>query len=907
MNRCAKIFMSGVVAAAVGVWALVVRLSPPLSSYPVLATAIFITFTILTHFTTPKDHNQQAWNASKVFLFAGILLLPPQVYVWLVVVSYALKILLDVIRGQAADHPWYSSFYNAAVDLIAGCAAQWVFVNLASGQTADPVVTMQAAFATGVVYFLLELFLASCYLVCLRRKRWRDLEILSSESLFLNVGMLAQGFVIAVLWQIKPVLITPALVPLLLIYRSLALPRLKHEAQTDEKTGLLNARYWQVLAEEEVARAHHEGTPLALLMTDLDLLRFVNNSYGHLAGDAILQTVGKILREETSSQDAVGRFGGEEFVILLPGTTVSEAQILAERLRRTVEQARYDLQNVQQASVQITMSLGVAAMPEDGQTLAELIHQADLALIQAKLHGRNRVALASEVPHSLRVTSIQTPPPGYKVMVSTLKPRLDLTRAAPAPRPIIAAAIPWLVGTVALLAVIATAVGAYYGAAPDWKSVAIFASLAMVAEVFALDIYGANSVSVATTLLVAVALTAGMPGLALVSASMALVHFVRRRPAFYKTVFNWAADVLAGSAFVAAAEIFELHLDLSSLPLLLLPVAAFSLLFFVIETGLVALALTLSRKGRTLIATWREMFQWLASNYIVLGVMGLFLAASYEVLGFMGVVVFVLPVALIQLAQWQYLDRTEKNVLELRRMNAELSAANREIESATGSMRQLNEDLFLTLSHVIDARDPYVLGHANQVAEYAVAIASVMGLPPEQITAVRQAGLLHDIGKIAIADRILHKPDQLTREEYEYIKTHAAIGATMLENSYSLRHLAPFVRHHHERWDGTGYPDRLSGATIPLESRILAVSDAVEAMASDRPYNRARSLSQILEEIKGCSGSQFDPAVVDALIEWTEHNGGGMIINSARKVAHAREEVDFGFGPLRSASQPASA
>ena len=907
MNRTAKIFISGVLVTAIGVLWFVLRLDTPFSPRSVLTAVVFGVFTVLAYFTKPKDQNLQAWNANKVFFFAGALLLPPRLYVLLVVASYALEILIDTVRKRTPSSGWYSPFYNAAVHLLAGSAMQWVFLDLTAGQIANPVLMMRAAFTAGVGYFLLELALVSCFLVYGRGMAWRDLEILSSESLFLNAGLLTQGFVIAVLWQVKPVLIMPALVPLLLIYRSLALPRLKHEAQTDEKTGLLNARYWQALAEEEVARAQREGIPLALVMADLDLLRFVNNSYGHLAGDELLQAVGKILREETGSHNAVGRFGGEEFAILLPGTTIGEAQLLAERLRRTIEQARYDLQSGQQASVQITMSLGVAALPEDGQTLAELIHQADLALIQAKLHGRNRVAMSSDVPHSLRVKSPQMQRSDGKAVASSLKPLHDLTYATSAPRPVIVAAIPWLVSTTALLAVTATALGTYYNPAPDWNLIIIFACLAMVAEVFALDIYGASSVSVGTTLLVAVALTAGMPGLAIVSAGMALVHFLRRRPAFYKTVFNWAADVLAGSAFVVASQVFGLRLELSSLPLMLLPVAAFSLFFFVIETGLVALALTLSRKGRTLVATWREMFQWLASNYVVLGVMGLFLAASYEALGFMGVMIFVLPIALIQLAQWQYLDRTEKNVLELRRMNAELSAANREIEAATGSMRQLNDDLFLTLSHVIDARDPYVLGHANQVAEYAVAIATVLGLSPVQITAVRQAGLLHDIGKIAIADRVLHKPDRLTPEEYEYIKTHAAIGATMLENSQSLRHLAPFVRHHHEHWDGRGYPDRLSGDDIPLESRILAVSDAVEAMASDRPYNRARSLPQIIEEVKRYSGSQFDPTVVAALIEWTQHNGGGMVINSARKVSPWRDEADGSFGALRARPQPTGA
>lgn len=219
----------------------------------------------------------------------------------------------------------------------------------------------------------------------------------------------------------------------------------------------------------------------------------------------------------------------------------------------------------------------------------------------------------------------------------------------------------------------------------------------------------------------------------------------------------------------------------------------------------------------------------------------------------------------------------QEAIQSLEKFNAELTTANQ-------SIKQINDELFLTLAKIFDARDPYVGGHAAQVATYAVAIGNELGLPPDKVEILRQSGYLHDIGKIAIPEAILHKPAKLTEEEYEQLKEHTTIGADFIATSQGLRHLAPFIRHHHERWDGQGYPDRLRATEIPLEARILNVCDSVEAMASDRPYHRALSTDQIIIEVKRCSGTQFDPAVAAAFIRIAEREVPQFIVNSARKV-----------------------
>jgi HD-GYP domain-containing protein (c-di-GMP phosphodiesterase class II) len=144
--------------------------------------------------------------------------------------------------------------------------------------------------------------------------------------------------------------------------------------------------------------------------------------------------------------------------------------------------------------------------------------------------------------------------------------------------------------------------------------------------------------------------------------------------------------------------------------------------------------------------------------------------------------------------------------------------------------------------------------------------------------------LIHDIGKLAIPEAILFKPGRLTADEYEVIKEHVTVGADLLDDFQSLQSVGTFVRHHHERYDGRGYPDGLKGEEIPLEARILALADAVEAMASDRPYRPGSTVAAILKEIQHEAGAQFDPRVVDAFVTVVTTQGDSTIVNSARNV-----------------------
>jgi len=175
-----------------------------------------------------------------------------------------------------------------------------------------------------------------------------------------------------------------------------------------------------------------------------------------------------------------------------------------------------------------------------------------------------------------------------------------------------------------------------------------------------------------------------------------------------------------------------------------------------------------------------------------------------------------------------------------------------------------------SLNATVDAKDPYTAGHSQRVQRIAVALGQELGLGREQLDILRFAGLFHDIGKIGVPDAILTKPDRLTELEFEIVKRHPEDGARIVGRLHRLHATVPAVLHHHERWDGMGYPHGLRGDGIPLEAAIVGLADAVDAMTTDRPYSAARSLEEATDEVVRNRGTQFAPAVVDAFVALVE-------------------------------------
>ena len=365
--------------------------------------------------------------------------------------------------------------------------------------------------------------------------------------------------------------------------------RLESLTTTDPLTGLLNHRGMVLALDAEMERAHRYGLPFALLFLDIDHFKALNDGYGHAAGDAILQEFARLVRGELRGVDVLGRWGGEEFVILLPQMGAAGAAAAAERVRAAVARHVFPLSG----GLRLTVSIGTAAFLEDAGERGPLLDAADRAMYAAKRLGRNQVRRADD--------------PAVAVL------RMDI-----------------------------------------------------------------------------------------------------------------------------------------------------------VEHG--------SREDSALLGT---------------------------------------------------------------------------VEA---------------LACLVAARDGYTGEHSQAVAALAVRLVSALGLSDAEARMVGLAGRLHDIGKVGISDAILHKPGRLSEDEWAVIRRHPLTGANVVGHVPALRALAPLIRGHHERWDGGGYPDALSGEAIPLGARVLAVAGAYQAMTSDRPYHAARDHAWAMAQIARLAGTQFDPRVADALM-----------------------------------------
>jgi HD-GYP domain-containing protein (c-di-GMP phosphodiesterase class II) len=214
------------------------------------------------------------------------------------------------------------------------------------------------------------------------------------------------------------------------------------------------------------------------------------------------------------------------------------------------------------------------------------------------------------------------------------------------------------------------------------------------------------------------------------------------------------------------------------------------------------------------------------------------------------------------------LVRTERQASarqhQLERYAADLREVFKEERSRAQELRDSYKATVRALSNAVEARDAYTGKHAERVTAYGIALAKAAGIDIETLPGIEFGFLLHDVGKVAVPDAILFKPGSLSDDEFAMIAKHPVIGSEILRDVEFLGDGKLVVRHHHERWDGRGYPDRLSGDDIPLAARVFAVADALDALTTDRPYRRGTHFARAREEIRANAGSQFDPAVVAA-------------------------------------------
>jgi putative two-component system response regulator len=203
--------------------------------------------------------------------------------------------------------------------------------------------------------------------------------------------------------------------------------------------------------------------------------------------------------------------------------------------------------------------------------------------------------------------------------------------------------------------------------------------------------------------------------------------------------------------------------------------------------------------------------------------------------------------------QFEELTARAANLVQLKRHTDDLESA---------------QSVIISLALTVEARDPYTQGHCQRLAAYSVALGRALGLRPDEITALERGGYIHDVGKIGVSDAILLKPERLNPEEFAQMQTHTTIGEKLCGELRSLRAVRPIVRHHHERLDGSGYPDGLRGDDIPLTAQIVGVVDAYDAMTTTRPYRKARTVAYACEELlRDVQRGHYDEAIVRKFIE----------------------------------------
>jgi diguanylate cyclase (GGDEF)-like protein/putative nucleotidyltransferase with HDIG domain len=563
-----------------------------------------------------KSPQNVVYQTSIVFLFAASLVLRPELLV-------LIPLVMTIPEWLRQRYPLPIEISNVANYTLSALAA-WGMADLVRFHETF-ISASNARFAVAGLAASGAFVLANHVIVALTLHfvRGHDLEatgVFTVDSVSIDLVLAALGLSLAAFWIWDPWLAFAAIAPLLVVHRSMSIPQLQEEARLDPKTGLYNARYFASTLEAEIARAERFERPMAVVMADLDLLREINNTYGHLAGDVVLRGVADVFRSQLRNYDVPARFGGEEFSILLPETPAAEAYAIAERIRCAVAETVFEVDTTTEP-LRATVSVGVATYPEDGVDANQLVHRADLAVYRAKLQGRNRVLGAGE--------------------------EAFLSGTAHAPR----------------LHVVPV---------PD-----------------------------------------------------------------------------------AAAEVPLQH--------------------------------------------------------------------AYRLLR----------------------------------------------ERSTAAME--------SLSAIVDARDEYTAGHSRRVREIALAVGRELGLSPDQLEMLGHAALFHDIGKLAIPDAILLKPGPLDDQEWTLMRTHAEKGAAIIERLGFLHGAVPAIRHHHEWWDGGGYPDGLVGEDIPVGARIIHAADALDSMITTRIYRPALTTAEALRELQAGAGSQFCLGCVGAIermLQVTEPTSG---------------------------------
>src|SRR5919204_360425 len=335
-----------------------------------------------------------------------------------------------------------------------------------------------------------------------------------------------------------------------------------------------------------------------------------------------------------------------------------------------------------------------------------------------------------------------------------------------------------------------------------------------------------------------------------------------------KVLFNFGQLSLATFAAAMTYQIVGGEVPPGAVVPTIVAVAVSAAVYFLSSSFMTALVISLTSTA-SFVDTWNKNFSWMPLNYIATAVNGAALALAYQSMGLFGALVFVLPLGIAWYSFKLYMSKST----EVRARVTELQVTNEALARTNQRLEESHLSVIGALLGSLEAKDRYTEGHSAATMFHAVAVAAKLGLGVDEVAAVQLGALFHDIGKIGIPDGILPNPDRLTDEEWVEMRMHPLIGANLLGHVPNLEKVRPIVLAHHERYDGSGYPNGLSGNQIPLAAQIIAVADTFEAMTSTRPYRPAMSRELALTELRAVAGKQLNPVVVEVFIDVVKRHG----------------------------------
>jgi diguanylate cyclase (GGDEF)-like protein/putative nucleotidyltransferase with HDIG domain len=353
----------------------------------------------------------------------------------------------------------------------------------------------------------------------------------------------------------------------------------------------------------------------------------------------------------------------------------------------------------------------------------------------------------------------------------------------------------------------------------------------------------------------------------------------------HRGVFNASACIVAGGAAGFAYEATNGLFGYLGTQAIVPALVVWSVVYFLVNTGTIALVLSLN-SGKRADRIWKDSCLWTAPGYIAAASLAGFAMALWS-WSRLPPLFALLTLPLFYFIHFRFREHAARAELQ----QAHIRELNRVMESVMAS-----------LGMAIEAKDRYTRQHILRVQRYSVALAEAAGVPDDEREAIRLGALVHDVGKIAIPERILSKPGKLTAEEFTRMKAHVVIGAKILEPVEFPYPVVAAVRAHHERWDGLGYPDGLHGEEIPISGRIIAVADLFDALTSDRPYRRAMETEEALQVVRSSAGTQLDPHLVELFCELCRNNPGLVTEDLSDRAARLSQLPDEVFVEIAEAA-----